>query len=492
MKKVIIFLCMTVGLLSCTSENFTPEEETTVSVPMQFDIKVADNTETKAAKTNWASGDIIYVFFNGLATKYLILEYNGSTWSNTSGGGTLETSDFENLNTKTLTAVHFPVAVDVAYADNQFSFTKDSKPVYNYYLFQAGKTYEVSGTTVSATLSMGKPEGMAQFHVAGIKSSVANYTFGCSKVKPVACKSVGTNGKITEDVLQAGARLSGIADADGGIFAGRLTTTGSADYKFTLASDDYIYTLTRTSRTLTAGKMYNFPALTGTGDSNWSVTAASDLYVDLGITVGNKKVYWAKYNLGATTETDYGDYFAWGEITGYNNYKYNNGSTKFSWSNYRWGYTNTTLTKYCSDAHFGKNGFTDGLMTLQPEDDAAYAALGGKFRMPTSSEIDALLALNKEWVSNYNNTGISGYKFTGNGNTLFLPAVGKPYDDNPNEDGSAGNKGFYWSSSLYIYGGYNSADMAWSLHFHKDSSVEKIERQGGSRYSGFSIRPVSD
>lgn len=483
---------MSVGLLSCTSENFTSEEETLASVPMRFDIKVADNAETKAVKTDWANGDKIYVFFNGLGTKYLILERSNGIWSNTSGGGTLENTDFENLSTKTLTAVHFPVAVDVSYADNKFSFTNDSKPVYNYYLFQAGKDYTVSGNTVTATLTMGKPADMVQFHVAGIQTNVSDYTFGCSKIKPVACTSVGTNGAVTESVLQAGARLSGVADADGGIFAGRLTTTGSADYKFTLASDDYIYTLTRTSRTLTAGKMYNFPALSDTGDSNWAVTNASDLYVDLGITVGNKKVYWAKYNLGATTETDYGDYFAWGEITGYKNYKYNNGSTKFYWSNYLWGNTSTALTKYCNDARYGKGGFIDGLMTLQPEDDAAYAALGGKFRMPTSSEIDALLALSKEWVNNYNNTGISGYMFTGNGNTLFLPAGGKPYDNNSNEDCSAGNKGFYWSSSFHMYYGWNYPEMASSLYFYKDSSSKKIERQGGSRYSGFSVRPVSD
>ena len=479
---------MASGLLSCTDDSLVPQvEEIPASVPMQFDIKVADNAETKATKTNWASGDIIYVFFNGLATKYLILEYNGNTWSNTSGGGDLLNTDFDNLSTKTLTAVHFPVAVDVAFADSKFSFTSGDKPVYNYYLFQAGKSYDVSGTTVSATLSMGKPEGMAQFHVAGIQSNVANYTFGCSKIKPVACTSVGTNGAIIESVLQAGARLSGIADSDGAIFAGLLTTPGvSTDYTFTLATNDKIYTLTRTDRTLTAGKMYNFP-LTG----SWSSTNASDLYEDLGIIVGGKKIYWAKCNLGAAKPEDYGDYFAWGETTGYNN-----GKTVFSWIDYRWGDNYNTLTRYCNNSSFGKDGYSDDLTTLRKEDDAAYAALGGKFRMPTSSEIDALLALNKKWVSNYNNSGISGYTFNGNGRTLFLPAAGFRKGTTIN---NAGSQVGVWSSSLSMGNDYTGSEghadqpyQAYNLYSLYYYSGNETYKSASDRCYGLSVRPVSE
>lgn len=278
---------MTAIMLSCSNETNISQEDSLAGVPMTFNISVDENATTRAAKTAWANGDKIYVFFNGLATKYLVMTYDGSSWSTSSGGGTLESTDFSGLGTKTITAVHFPVAVDVAYADSKFSFTSGGKPVYNYYLYETGKAYTVSGTTVTATLSMGKPSNMVQIHVAGIQGNVSDYTFGCSKIRPVSCKSVGTDGTITEDVLQAGARLSGIADADGGIFAGRLTTTVSADYKFTIASNTLIYTLTRTGKTLTAGKMYNFPALTSTGGSNWAVynlvnlsaTATANCYI---------------------------------------------------------------------------------------------------------------------------------------------------------------------------------------------------------------------
>ena len=466
MKKAILLLCMAAGLMGCAKEILDPGKETPQNegVPMTFNVTVL---ETKAAKTAWADGDKIYVFFNGLETKYLVLAYNGSSWTNTSGGGTLLDSDFSGLGTKKLTAVHFPVDVSVAYADSKFSFTSGGKPVYNYYLYETDKTYTVDGTTVSATLSMGKPDDMVQIHVAGIQGNVSDYTFGCSKIQPVACASVGTDGAVTESVLQAGVRLSGVADADGGIFAGRLTSPGAAaDYTFTVASDANIYTLTRTSKTLTAGKMYNFPSLSTTGGNNWTEQNASDLYVDLGITVDGKKIYWAKCNLGATTETGCGDYFAWGEVTGYNE-----GKTNFAYDFRNYYFGASPFTKYTGSDYD----------TLEKEDDAAYAALGGKFRMPTKAEIEALLALSsKEWVSNYNGSGINGYKFTGNDNTLFLPAAGRRYnlDLSP-----VGSNGYYWSSSLHT----DDPIYAWRIYFYSAGAYKQNDHL---RYNGFSVRPV--
>lgn len=482
MKKAFLLLCLAAGLMSCAQEILDSEKENNQNegVPMTFNVTVL---ETKATKTAWADGDKIYVFFNGLEAKYLVMSYNGSSWSSTSGGGTLLDTDFSGLGTKTLTAVHFPVAVDVTYADGRFSFTSGGKPVYNYYLYENGKSYTVSGTTVTATLSMGKPADMVQIHVAGIQNNIADYTFGCSKIKPVACTGVVPDGTILERVLQAGARLSGVADADGGIFAGRLTSPGVvASYIFTVASDTHIYTLTRLSRTLTAGKMYTFPSLSTTGGSNWAVTNASDLYVDLGL-----GVKWAKCNVGAYNETSHGVYFAWGEITGYDE-----GKTNFTWSTYVWGNAeDKKLTKYVND-NTGGSGFRDDITTLLPEDDAAYAALGGKFRMPTSAEIDALIATKSNttdytwtWCDGetvkYNDSETKGWKIVKNSSsaTIFLPAVS--YRDGETL-ASEPNQGNYWTSSL-LPG--DPAD-AKSLVI---SSIAPSDRYN-PRYLGFSIRPV--
>ena len=460
---------MAAGLMSCNKEVLnTPDDNTqNEGVPMTFNVTVL---ETKAAKTAWANGDKIYVFFKGMATKYLVLTYDSGSWSNTTDPGVeaFVAGDFTPYavsGDKKLTAVHFPVAIDVAYADGKFSFTSGGMPVYNYYVFETGKDYTVDATTVTATLSLDKPAGMVQIHVAGIQDNVAEYTFGCSKIKPVACASVGTNGAITEKELQAGARLSGFKDSDGGVFAGRLTTAGPADFKFTLASDTQIYTLTRTGKTLTAGKMFNFPALSVTGGSNWAVTDASDLYVDLGLPSGTK---WAKCNLGAATETDYGDYFAWGETTGTNE-----GKTNFAnWSNYHFG--SSPFTKYTGSDY----------LTLEKEDDAAYAALGGKFRMPTGTEWTELRDnCTCVWTTQ---SGINGRLFTSKkagytDKSIFIPAAG--YFTSSAQ--TVGSNGYFWSSSLR---GSTYSQYGRTEEFNSGSDSYGNE----FRYYGFSVRPVSD
>ena len=484
MKKAIILLCVVAGILSCTKEPVGPQAPA-ADTPMTFEISVA---ETKAAKTAWADGDQIYVFFHGLAHKFLILERSSGSWTYLYGNGTITAEDFSGLGTKKLTAIHFPYKnVKVTDSDNKFTFTENSKPIYNYYLYETGKDYTVSGTTVTVTLQLGKPADMVQIHVAGIQANVTDYTFGCSKIKPVACASVGTDGAITESVLQAGARLSGVADSDGAIFAGRLVYPGVAkDYKFTIASNDKIYTLTRDSRILTTGTMYSFPALTS--DGGWTVQNASDLYVDMGF-AGK----WAKCNLGASSETDYGNYYAWGELQP---------KSVYGWGDYLWANgASDKLTKYCNDANYGKDGFTDGLTTLQPEDDAAYAALGGKFRMPSDYAISNLIAtfpttLNPNtgytWTwcdgSNpkYNETTVKGWKIENNTThaTLFLPAAGcreNTYSVSVGEDGR------YWSSSInsnhWNSGSPNEALNIYTNHIQPSRTSLK-------RYLGFSIRPV--
>jgi len=496
MKKTIYLLCMAAGLLSCAKVGVTPQEENVqyVGTPMTFNITV---TETKADKTDWEDGDKIYVFFNGLWNRYLILEYDYYNWTctNTSStGGPLLDTDFASLETKTLTAVHIPASVNIVYDSDEkvFLFFKDFKeykPFYTFYLYETGKEYTVSGTTVTASLELGKPEGMVQIHVAGIQEFVEDYTFSSPNIQPIACAGVGVDGSIKESSLQAGTRISGIADSDGGIFAGRLTKGEEAsNYVFTVATNEKIYTLTRENKALSPGKIYNFPALNVTGGTNWTVTKAEDLCVDLGITVDGKTVYWAKCNLGATSETDYGDYFAWGEVTGYNE-----GKTSFEWSTYYFS-DSYLLTKYCPEAEYGQNGYTDDLTVLLPEDDAAYAALGGLFHIPTMKEWIALFnsrsdTANYTWTwcdgetTKYQDSNAQGWKIVRNSTsaTLFLPY-------------SEYNPGFidrqpckYWSSSL-SYEGYSYPDHACCMRLENTATGCRNDLE--ERCNGLPIRPV--
>ena len=249
---------------------------------------------------------------------------------------------------------------------------------------------------------------------------------------------------------------------------------------------DRTYTCAKLSVSFEAGKYYQS-------------TLKMREYVDLGIIVDRKKIKWATCNVGASKPEEYGDYFAWGATVPFyaEGHSQDNpcsdwisGKTGYNWASYpfmqsgqsAWNY----ITKYTfadeknAGIWYGGSSFIgDNKTVLDFEDDAARANWGGSWRMPTSAEMDALLALSGEWVA-YED--VNGYKFTGgNGKTLFLPAAGCRYDALFN---FAGINGYYWSSSLHERG----SDYAVSVLFRsgKAGSYDYL------RYYGFSVRPVSD
>ncbi len=189
-------------------------------------------------------------------------------------------------------------------------------------------------------------------------------------------------------------------------------------------------------------------------------------WVDLGLPSGRQ---WATRNVGASSPTDYGNYYAWGETTPKSVY---NGST------YRYCHGSCfELTKYCNNSSYGYNGFTDGLATLQPGDDAATANYGG--RTPTRAEWEELVyTTTSRWMTV---NGVYGRCFTGpNGNSLFLPAAGFRRDGSL---GDAGSDGYYWSSELWTgcpvdaWGcGFNSGGVGVNDYYRVDGRTVRAVR----------------
>jgi len=190
-------------------------------------------------------------------------------------------------------------------------------------------------------------------------------------------------------------------------------------------------------------------------------------WINMGLPSGTE---WYSCNLGATKPEEYGYYFAWGETSPKESY---------SWSTYAHGTGSNEITKYCYDASYGLDGFTDTLTVLEPIDDAAYVAFDGAARIPNETEWQELIDNCTGEYTTLN--GMQGYRFTSNanGNTLFLPAAGLM---NNSHLAFASSDGYYWFVSL------STMDPEGARYFNFSSGTTQISNY--VRFYGLSIRPV--
>lgn len=192
--------------------------------------------------------------------------------------------------------------------------------------------------------------------------------------------------------------------------------------------------------------------------------------VDLGLSVR-----WASFNLGASSPEEAGNYYSWGETQV-------KPANQANWRGY----------KLCEDIAlwtFTKYNETDGLTRLEPADDAAHVALGGKWRMPTYEE--CLELVNNCDPKMVERGGVWGYVFTGNnGNTLFIPLVGYLETDGSlvyhwSQVGNAA-KGCYWSSTLHPENDTQAKDLFLFMGYTHGNYDQWF------RYAAQPIRPVTD
>lgn len=121
-------------------------------------------------------------------------------------------------------------------------------------------------------------------------------------------------------------------------------------------------------------------------------------YVDLALPSGT---LWATRNVGAISKTNFGLYFKWGETVGYKTkeeckaaaYKFNPSGD------------NATFTKYNE---------TDGLKTLELEDDPVHSIMGFDWRLPTDEQCKELL---ENISGEYGN-----YTSNINGKKIYIPS----------------------------------------------------------------------
>lgn len=182
--------------------------------------------------------------------------------------------------------------------------------------------------------------------------------------------------------------------------------------------------------------------------------------VDLGLSVK-----WASCNLGANAPEGFGNYYAWGETEPKSVYSENT----YKWWDPEWGY------------HYLGANITETIY------DAAYVNLGEGWRMPTYDEWRELVGYcTTEWTSV---NGHKGYLVTGkNGNSIFLPAAGRLYDVDGEEQNNRENiSGFYWEANVAEYDENNYRARRVSF---ESTDLSVSDMGGDSPFIGMSIRPV--
>lgn len=197
-------------------------------------------------------------------------------------------------------------------------------------------------------------------------------------------------------------------------------------------------------------------------------------YVDLGLPSGTK---WATCNVGASKASDAGLYFQWGDTQGYTAEQVGK-DKQFNWADYKWYLSGNYAT---DEIPLKFKKYTTEGATLELEDDAAHANMGGDWHMPTPAQISELLNnTTHPWTTQ---DGVNGRLFTSKIDTsksIFIPAAGDAWDGSLYGRGGNGN---VWSSMLStsnVFGGQG-------LYF--GSGNVNLDSLNG-RYDGFSVRGV--
>lgn len=393
-------------------------------------------------KAQWAVGEQIAVVFNGAKYVATVTEVAGNGSAVISGEVPAETPDNQAVDLiYPASAVTDAGAIKDDLLASQLGTLSDVSD--NFDVTTATGNLSVSGTT--ATL-----KDLVTFTT---QNAICNFQFQDKGNSNAAI--TGITELVISDNSDNVITTATLSDAANTVFVAMAPIATKSKVKFALTADGKNYEGTANAK-LVAGKYYPITLKV-------TEVAASDA-VDLGLSVK-----WAPYNVGATSETEYGDYFAWGEVTP---------KTTYSWSTYAWGTAYNALTKYNNKSSYGT---VDNKTSLDPEDDAAHVNMGGTWRMPTAAEFQELIDnTTHAWVTNYKGSGVNGFTFTGNGNTIFLPAAGYRSGTGLSYQGTYGN---YWSSSLYE----SSPGYGRDLYFDSGGDVDVYDC---NRFFGLSVRAV--
>lgn len=239
---------LAMAFVSCSKdevENPAPKYDLVVNMD-----KPSFGDDTRAVRTSWENGDVVYVVFDGdlydgaTAAKYLTLTYNNSSWTPTWVGTNID--EVAAKETKTLCAVYVntPVTPDFWNNGQDLSFESATQGVYT--MTCEDGTYTVSDSTI--TLNIALEHECSQITVRGIDVA-GNWTLSCNELQALLGADVSNSNGAGVSARNFNASLAGFANADGVSFYGYYPgSTSPSNLTFTLTNGTKTYTRSFTDK----------------------------------------------------------------------------------------------------------------------------------------------------------------------------------------------------------------------------------------------------
>ena len=254
MKKILFaFSALAIALaVGCSKEDIDiPSPEYKLVVNMD---KSSFGDDTRAERTSWKDGDVVYVVFNGdsgdknvnTTLKYLKLTYNGASWAPEWVGTTA--AEVAAKETKTLNAGYMDTVPTGAELWNGGLYL-NTKFIGVCCMTCKDGTYTVEGSTITLNMTL-KPE-VAQITIKNLKVD-DGWELKCDMLISTYEIQIASTKAITGN-YGANGPLLGFDNTDGVSFYGTPTDGTLNNYTFILYNDSKTYTRTFTGKSLKDG-----------------------------------------------------------------------------------------------------------------------------------------------------------------------------------------------------------------------------------------------
>ena len=473
MKKIFALLSALLALAACTKELeapvVVPEDDQQIVVDITIDrTDVFEDVATRATvKKTWDDGDVVYLFFAGIAApKHLEAKYNKGTWKASPKNG-LSASNLSDASNKKVTAVFLPYANDATVAADNYANFVFNDVTYNGVFYFDISEYTYDGALHSSLNLKALPRSSGgkyvHFNVSGFEEG-HTYSLYQDNLNPIIFGEITHTGGITSG--NQNGPLAGHIDEERGVlsFSGVLAEEAvgtQIDYQFSIIDETASILYTRDAGNHTISKH----TAIGLGDlsdaSKWTATE----FVYMGINLNGQKICWAKKNLGATTEIgegSFGNYYNYMKTTGH--------AASGTYGNYTMDYS-------CNKENYDAD----------PDGDPAHYELKGLWRLPTKAEFQALIDNNNALPAYFDISTVearlrlSSRYYDYRDKELNLPVAGYVTNGLYYTDG----RGCYWTSTPQE----NSNDGAYYLLISMAEPSKNL--YVSSKYSAsFSVRPV--